>query len=60
MYVKFGEEGAAGEAVNSLGDQWGYVMVFLGPSVDWAVVLDWAKLAIFLFDEKEVRGIRTP
>ncbi len=35
-------------------------MVFLGPLVDRAVVLDWAELAILFFYKKEVCSIRTP
>ena len=36
------------------------VAVLLGPSVDWSVVLDRAKLSVFLFDEEEVGGVRAP
>ena len=59
-YVKLSEEGAAGEAINSLGNEWGDVAVFLGPMVDGAVVLDQMEFAIFLFDEEEVCSIRAP
>ncbi|SRR5258708_7822493 len=59
-YVEFSEEGATGEAVNSLGNEWGNVMVFPGPSVDGAVVLNWMEFTVFLFDKEEVCGIRTP
>ncbi len=59
-YVKFGEEGTAGEAVNGLRYEGGYVTVLLGPTVNWAVILDWAEFPVFLFDEEEVGGVRAP
>ena len=59
-YIEFGEEGAAGKAVNGLGDEGRHIVVLLSPSVDGSVVLDWAELSIFLFDEEEVGGIRAP
>src|SRR5713226_2270273 len=59
-YVKFGEEGAAGEAVDGLRYKRGYITVLLGPTVNRAIVLDWAELAVFLFDEEEVGGVRAP
>ena len=59
-YVELGEKGAAGEAVNGLRYERGYVMVLLGPSVDWAIILDWAELPVFLFDEEEVGGVWAP
>src|SRR5713226_6776705 len=59
-YVKFGEEGAAGKVVNSLGNEWGDSVVFLGPTVDGAVVLNRMEFAIFLLDEEEVCGVGTP
>src|SRR5216684_6474648 len=60
LYVEFSEEGATSEAVNRLGNEWGNVMVFLGPAVDGAVVLNQTEFTIFLFDEEEVHGIGTP
>src|SRR5258708_40194105 len=33
---------------------------FLRPTVDRAIVLDWAELPVFLFDEEEIRGVGTP
>ncbi len=59
-YVELSEEGAAGKVVNSLGNKWGDVAVFLGPTVDGAIILDWMEFAIFLFDEEEVCGIGAP
>ena|SRR5258708_3146069 len=59
-YIEFGEEGAASEAVNGLGDKGRHVPILLGPSVDGSVVLDWVELSVFLFDEEEVGGIRAP
>ena len=59
-YIEFGEKSAAGEAVNGLRYERGYVMVLLGPSVDWAIILDWAELPVFLFDEEEVGGVWAP
>jgi len=43
-----------------LGNKWGDVAVLLGPTVDWAVVLDWAELAILFLDEEEIHGVGTP
>jgi len=60
LYVKFSEEGATSEAVNSLGNEWGNVAVFLGPMVDRAIVLNWMELAVFLFDKEEVCGVGAP
>src|SRR5216684_2037765 len=44
-YVKFGEEGAAGKAVNGLGNEGRHVAVLLSPSVDGLVVLDRVELS---------------
>src|SRR5258708_4116129 len=60
MYIKFGEEGAAGKAVNGLGNEGRHVAVLLSPSVVGSVVLDRAELSVFLFDDEEVGGIRAP
>jgi len=49
VYVELSKEGIPSEAVDSLGNKWGDVAVLLGPAVDGAVVLNWMKLAIFLF-----------
>jgi len=59
-YVELSEEGAAGEAVDSLGNEWGDIAVFLSPTVDGVVVLDQAEFAIFLLDKEEVCGIEAP
>ncbi len=59
-YVKLSEEGASSKAVDSLGNEWGDIVVFLGPMVDGAIVLNWMELAIFLFDKEEVCGIGAP
>jgi len=59
-YVKFGEEGAAGETINSLGNERGDIPVLLGLLVDRSVVLDQAELSVFLFNEEEVGGVRAP
>src|SRR5260370_27477131 len=59
-YIEFGEEGAASEAVDGLGYKRGYITVLLGPTVNWAIVLDWAELPIFLFDEEEIGGVGAP
>src|SRR5713226_1691668 len=59
-YVEFGEEGATGEAVYGLRYERGYISVLLGPSVNRAIILDWAELPVFLFDEEEVGGVGAP
>ena len=59
-YVELSEEGTSGELVNSLGNEWGDVAVFLGPMVDRVIVLNWTELAVFLFDKEEVCGIGAP
>ncbi len=59
-YIEFSEEGAASEAIYSLGNEWGDVVVLLGPAVDRAVVLNWAELAILFLDEEEICGIGAP
>ena len=46
--------------VNGLGYERGYITVLLGPSVDRTIVLDWAELPVFLFDEEEVGSIGAP
>src|SRR5258708_29409951 len=60
MYVEFGEEGATSKVINGLGNERRHVPLLLGPSVNGSVVLDRAELSVFLFDEEEVGGIRTP
>jgi hypothetical protein len=40
--VKFGEQGAPTKVVNSLGNEWGVVAIFLSPLVDRSIVLYWA------------------
>jgi len=59
-YVELGEEGAAGKAVDRLRYERGYVAIFLGPPVDWSVVLDWTKFSVFLFNEEEIGCVGTP
>ncbi len=59
-YVKLSEEGAPGKVVDSLGNEWGNVVVFLGPMVDRTIVLNWTEFSVFLFDEEEVCGVRAP
>jgi hypothetical protein len=58
--IKFGEQGASAEAIYSLGNKGGNVSVFLSPFVDWAIVLHWSQLSIFLFNKEEIGYIRTP
>ena len=59
-YVELSKEGTPSEVVNSLGNEWGNVAVFLGPMVDRAIVLNWMELAVFLFDKEEVCGVGAP
>ncbi len=59
-YIEFSEEGAAGEAIYSLRDEWGDIAVLLGPTVDRVVVLNWAELAILFLDEEEICSIGAP
>ena len=59
-YVELSEEGTPSKVVDSLGNEWGDVMVFLGPMVDRAIVLNWMELAVFLFDKEEVCSIGAP
>ena len=59
-YIELSEEGTPSKVVDSLGNEWGDVAVFLGPTVDRAVVLNWMELAIFLFDKEEVHGVGAP
>jgi len=37
--IKLSEQGASTEAVNSLGNKGGDVLIFLGPFVDWPIIL---------------------
>src|SRR5260370_37231645 len=59
-YIELSEEGAAGKVVDSLGNEGRHVAVLLSPSVDGSVVLDWAKLSVFLFDEEEISSVGAP
>jgi len=59
-YIEFGEEGAPSKAVDSLRYKRGYITVLLGPTVNQAIVLDWAELPVFLFDEEEVGSVGAP
>ena len=59
-YVELSEEGTASEAVNSLGNEWGDIVVLLGPMIDRTVVLNWMEFSILLFDKKEVCGVGAP
>jgi len=59
-YVELSKEGTPSEAVDSLGNEWEDVAVFLGPMVDRAIVLNWIELAVFLLDKEEVHGIGAP
>ena len=52
--VHCGEQHASAEMVDDLVYQWGYILVFLGPFVQWMVILYWMKFAIFLLDKEEV------
>ncbi len=60
VYVKLSKEGTSSKAVDCLGNEWGDVAVFLGPTVDRVIVLNWTELAVFLFDKEEVCGIGAP
>ena len=59
-YIKLSEEGAAGKAIDGLGNEGRDIAILLGPTVDWVVVLDGTKFAIFLLDKKEIGGVGTP
>jgi hypothetical protein len=58
--IELSEEGAATEAVNSLQDQRGDIVILLHPLIDRPVVLDQAELPVFLFDKEEVGSVGTP
>ena len=59
-YVELSEEGTASEAVNSLGNEWGDIVVLLGPMIDRTVVLNWMEFSVLLFDKKEVCSVGAP
>jgi hypothetical protein len=52
--VHGGEESASGEAVDDLGNQWGYVSISDGVFVDGLIILYGSQLPILLFYEEEV------
>jgi hypothetical protein len=58
--IELSEQGASTEVVNSLGNKGGDVPIFLGPFVDWPIILYWSQFSIFLLNKEEVGCIWTP
>jgi len=59
-YVELSKEGAAGEAVDGLRNEWGYIAILLRPLIDWSVVLDRTEFPVFFLDEEEVCSVGAP
>src|SRR5260370_32569861 len=47
-YIEFSKEGATSESVDGLRNEWRYITIFLGPTVNRTVVLNWAEFSVFL------------
>src|SRR6266478_6309522 len=58
--VDFGKQSTPSEPIDDLGNQWGHVLVPLGPFVDRTVILYGSEFSIFLLDEEEVSGVGAP